>query len=263
MLGFNAEKVTTELIEYLRDWFNKFGKTSKAVIGISGGKDSTVAAALLTRAIGPERVIGVMMPNGKQADIADSIHVCDILGIDKLTINISDIYNAAMDTYEYSTIDKITEQLKINLAPRIRMMTLYAVAQGQTDGPAFVVNTCNRSEDYVGYSTKYGDAAGDIAVLQDFMVTEILQIGDFLGLPNELVHKTPSDGLCGKTDEDNLGFTYADLDKYIKWKYETSPALKCPVSDDTASLIERKHMANLHKLKTLPSYDHGIRKELL
>ena len=254
MVNFDTKTTTPALIEYLKNWFNQFGENSKAVIGISGGKDSTVAAALLARAIGPERVIGVMMPNGEQSDIDDSIRVCDILGINKLTINIGDIYNAAMVTYEYSTIDKITEQLQINLAPRIRMMTLYAVAQGQTDGPAFVVNTCNKSEDYVGYSTKYGDAAGDIAVLQDFLVSEVLEIGDYLELPHDLVHKTPSDGLCGKTDEDNLGFTYAQLDEYIKYKTGDCDTVECPIPTELAEKIDKKHKTNLHKLRTMPSF---------
>ena len=132
------------------------------------------------------------------------------------------------------------------------MATLYAVAQGQ-DAPAFVVNTCNRSEDYVGYSTKYGDAAGDVSVLQDLLVCEVLAIGDELGLPSSLVHKAPSDGLCGKTDEDNLGFTYAALDSYVKW-LDDGKMGECPIDDALVEKIEKKHVANLHKLKTLPSF---------
>lgn len=256
MKNFDREKEANAIIEYLKNWFNSFGNDSVAVIGISGGKDSAVSAGLLVKALGAERVRPVLMPNGEQKDISDSQRICDHLGIRPATINIEDIYSAAMATFEKGGVKKISDQLRINLAPRIRMMTLYAVAQGE-EKTAFVVNTCNRSEDYVGYSTKYGDAAGDISVLQDYTVSEVLEIGDFIGLPYELVHKAPSDGLCGKTDEDNLGFTYADLDSYIKWKDDISAGeaddLACPVSAELVKIIEKKHKANLHKLKTIPS----------
>ena len=260
-MNIDVKTTTEKLIVYLKDWFNKFSEDSVAIIGISGGKDSTVAAALLARALGPERVIGVMMPNGIQSDIEDSISVCETLGIKNMTVNISEPYKAFLKTLKVSGINNTKEQLRINLAPRIRMTTLYAVAQS-LDVPAFVVNTCNRSEDYVGYSTKYGDAAGDIAILQNFLVSDVVAIGDELGLPKELVHKAPSDGLCGKTDEDNLGFTYEKLDQYIMWldspdKIDT----ECPISEELVNTIERKHNSNLHKLRPMPTYsDQGIRK---
>lgn len=252
MVDFNVEEVIEKNVEYLRNFFNSFSDRSVAVIGISGGKDSTVSAALLKKALGTERVLGVMMPNGLQADIEDSKQVCEFLGIKNITVNIEDIFNAAMKTYEKFPEVEITPQLRTNLAPRIRMTTLYAVAQGQKE-TAFVVNTCNRSEDYVGYSTKYGDAAGDISVLQDLLVSEVLMIGDHLMLPENLVHKAPSDGLCGKTDEDNLGFTYAQLDSYIRWQDDGKNG-QCPISDELAAKIDKKHVANLHKLKTIPSF---------
>jgi len=253
MTSIDVTNVTPKLIGFLRNWFNQFSEDSKAVIGISGGKDSTVAAALLVRAIGKERVVGVLMPNGIQSDISDSMRVCDMLGIERVTVNILDPYKAFQKALKVSGVNR-TEQQIINLAPRIRMTTLYAVAQS-FNVPAFVVNTCNRSEDYVGYSTKYGDAAGDIAVLQDFLVSDIRAIGDYLELPADLVHKVPSDGLCGKTDEDNLGFTYDDLDAYIIWKEsEAKSETRCPISEDLVDLIEHKHRANLHKLRLMPSY---------
>lgn len=252
MKNFNVEQETKKLITYLKDWFNQFGTNSKAVIGISGGKDSTVAAALLVRALGNERVVGVLMPNGHQADLNDSFDVCKLLGIDYKIININDTYESMIYALKNAHVP-ITDQLRINLAPRIRMTTLYAVAQG-LDTSAFVINTCNRSEDYVGYSTKYGDAAGDIAVLQDYLVSEVLQIGDYLELPKELVHKTPSDGLCGKTDEDNLGFTYADLDAYILWREDlVSENEDCPIRSELTERINNKHFSNLHKLEPIPS----------
>lgn len=252
MKNFNANEVIEKNVEYLRNFFDGFSKDSVAVIGISGGKDSSIAATILAKALGTERVIGVMMPNGQQADINDSIKVCEFLGIRNTTVNIQKMYDAAMATFEADENIKMTPQLLTNLAPRLRMTTLYAVAQGQ-GVPAFVINTCNRSEDYVGYSTKYGDAAGDVSVLQDLLVCEVKALGDALGVPQDLVYKAPSDGLCGKTDEDNLGFTYADLDKYILWLDDGKQG-QCPIDDDLVQTIERKHAANLHKLKTIPSF---------
>ena len=252
MKNFNVEQETKKLITFLKEWFNQFGTNSKAVIGISGGKDSTVATALLVRALGKDRVVGVLMPNGIQSDISDSMRVCEILGIESITINILDPYKAFQKTLKKSGVNH-TEQQDINLVPRLRMTTLYAVAQS-LDTRAFVVNTCNRSEDYVGYSTKYGDAAGDISVLQDYLVSEVLQIGDYLGLPKKLVHKTPSDGLCGKTDDDNLGFTYAELDSYILWREDlVAENNDCPIRSELAERINNKHFSNLHKLGPISS----------
>ena len=253
MKNFNVEQETKKLITFLKKWFNQFGTNSKAVIGISGGKDSTIAATLLVKALGKDRVVGVLMPNGIQSDIyTDSMRVCEMLGIESITINILDPYKAFQKALKISGVNR-TEQQDINLAPRIRMTTLYAVAQS-LDAPAFVINTCNRSEDYVGYSTKFGDAAGDVSVLQDYLVSEVLQIGDYLGLPKELVHKTPSDGLCGKTDEDNLGFTYAELDSYILWREDLVAEDKgCPIRSELAERINNKHFSNLHKTAPIPS----------
>lgn len=253
MTSIDVKKTTSGLIDFLKNWFNQFSEDSKAVIGISGGKDSTVAAALLVRALGKERVVGVMMPNGVQNDIDDSIRVCELLGIESITVNIEEPYKTFQEALRASNVVH-TDQQDINLAPRIRMTTLYAVAQSFLV-PSFVVNTCNRSEDYVGYSTKYGDAAGDIAILQDFLVSDVIAIGDELGLPKDLIHKTPSDGLCGKTDEDNLGFTYEDLDTYIIWNDNPDETKsRCSVDPKIIEMIENKHWKNEHKLKPMPSY---------
>ena len=246
MREFNVEKQTKQLIEYTREWFNKFGDNTKAIIGISGGKDSSVTAAVLKEALGADRVLGIIMPNGTMSDLDDAKLLVDFLGIPNEIVPITDYYNAAIATFENASSIEVTSDLRINLAPRLRMSTLYAAAQGQCV-TSFVVNTCNASEDYVGYSTKYGDAAGDVSLLQDFTVTEVLQIGEYLGLPNELVHKTPSDGLSGMSDEDKLGFTYAQLDEYISGNTEGIPA-------DIIASIERKHVANLHKLQLMPAY---------
>lgn len=246
MREFNVEVQTKMLIEYTKEWFNKFGENSRAVIGISGGKDSSVTAAVLKAALGKDRVVGIIMPNGEMSDLDDAKLLVNFLDIPYEIVPITDYYNAAIATFEKANIFDVTKDLRINLAPRLRMSTLYAVAQGQPV-TSFVVNTCNASEDYVGYSTKYGDAAGDVSLLQDFTVTEVLQIGEYLGLPQELVHKVPSDGLSGMSDEEKLGFTYAMLDEYISDPNADIPA-------DKKAAIDRKHVANLHKLQLMPAY---------
>ena len=214
------------------------------MLGISGGKDSTVTAALCVEALGKDRVIGVMMPNGEQKDISDSIRVCDLLDIKNYTFNIKKAVDAEIEGLRKIGIEP-TEQTIINLPPRIRMATLYAVSQSNNGR---VMNTCNLSEDWVGYSTRYGDSAGDVAPLAKLTVDEVRKVGLELGLPYDLVYKTPSDGLCGKTDEDNLGFTYAALDKYLRTG-ECDPQIK--------EIIDRKHLLNKFKMELMPSYEYG------
>lgn len=234
------------LVKWIRTQVPEGGKT---VLGISGGKDSTIAAALCVRALGKENVVGVMMPNGEQADIQDSYHVCYMLGIPHMLINIGSTVNSLcneIDTeYDYDKCCINNPMIKTNLPARIRMTTLYAVAALYPNSR--VVNTCNYSEDYVGYSTKYGDAAGDFSPLGGLTVREVLAIGDALGLPYDLVHKTPSDGMCGKTDEDNLGFTYEQLDNYIDGDVSIVP-------DAVVERIEHLHAATRHKYRQMPTY---------
>ena len=219
MYKFNVEKTTADLINWIKDWFEENGKDSHAVIGISGGKDSTVVAALCVKALGKDRVIGVMMPNGVQKDISDSIHVCEFLDIENYTINIADAVNDEIRNIEKSGL-KPSKQMLTNLPARIRMATLYAVAQSEGI-KGRVSNNCNRSENYVSYETKFGDGAGDFAPIANLTVREILAIGDYLGLPKELIHKTPIDGLNTNedgsyvTDEQSMGFTYNELDDYL------------------------------------------------
>ena len=219
MYKFNVEKTTADLINWIKDWFEENGKDSHAVIGISGGKDSTVVAALCVKALGKDRVIGVMMPNGVQKDISDSIHVCEFLDIENYTINIADAVNDEIRNIEKSGL-KPSKQMLTNLPARIRMTTLYAVAQSEGI-KGRVSNNCNRSENYVSYETKFGDGAGDFAPIANLTVREILAIGDYLGLPKELIHKTPIDGLNTNedgsyvTDEQSMGFTYNELDDYL------------------------------------------------
>ncbi|MCR4589890.1 MAG: NAD(+) synthase [Lachnospiraceae bacterium] len=242
----NVNKEIENITSWIKSWFEENGPKANAVIGLSGGKDSSIVAALLVRALGKDRVVGVMMPNGVQKDISDSKKIAEFLDIRTYTVNIAPIYDAALTALEDSTDDiSMSNDTKINLAPRIRMSVLYAIAQSLPNGGR-VTNTCNASEDYIGYSTKYGDAAGDFSPCSDYTVTEMLELGDALNLPEGLVHKAPSDGLCGQTDEEKIGFTYAALDRYILTGECEDEELK--------KKIERMHALNLHKLQVIPSY---------
>lgn len=238
---FNAEKVKNECIEWIRDFFDKNGPDCNAVVGISGGKDSSIVAALCVAALGKDRVIGVLMPQGQQHDIDMAYLLVNHLEIKHYVVNIEDTINAIKDSIPDDVA--LSEQAKQNLPPRIRMATLYAVSQSNNGR---VANTCNLSEDWVGYSTRYGDSVGDFSPLSHITVTEAKEIGYLLGLPKELVDKTPIDGLCGKTDEENLGFTYAELDIYIRTGKIDDLSKK--------ELIDKKHKANLFKLELMPSF---------
>lgn len=243
-MAFNVEKVTAELIEWVRDWFENNGKGCKAVLGISGGKDSSVAAAVCVKALGKENVFGVLMPKGVQHDIDVAESLCETLGIEHITVNIENAYNALQGEIT-DKLGELTPQSAQNLPPRIRMTTLYAVSQSLNGR---VVNTCNLSEDWVGYSTRYGDSVGDFSPLSNLTVTEVKEIGRYLGLPAKFVDKVPIDGLCGKTDEENLGFTYAVLDRYIREGI-------CE-DEKTKAEIDRRHKANLFKLQLMPCFPY-------
>ena len=240
---------TKALIDWIKEQYRDI-PDGKAIIGISGGKDSIIAAALCVEALGADRVIGVLMPQGAQKDINDSREVCEHLGIYHMEINIgyvcSHLCGLIDEEYDFDKCCINNPMIKTNLPARIRMTTLYAVAALYPNSR--VVNTCNYSEDFVGYSTKYGDAAGDFSPLGGLTVREVLEIGDDLGLPAHLVHKPPSDGMCGKTDEDNLGFTYEQLDNYIEGKVWLVP-------DEVVKKIERLHRTTRHKYELIPTYN--------
>ncbi len=238
---FNAQLVKEQCVEWIRTFFAENGPDCNAVIGISGGKDSSVAAALCVEALGRDRVIGVLMPCGEQHDIDMAYRLVDHLGIRRYEINIKAAIDGLMGAMPADL--PISQQSRTNLPPRIRMSTLYAVSQSCNGR---VVNTCNLSEDWVGYSTRYGDAAGDFSPLCNLTVAEVKAIGALLGLPEELVEKVPIDGLCGKTDEENLGFTYAELDRYIREGVMDDPQKK--------ERIDRLHRNNLFKLQLMPAF---------
>ena len=248
----NPEQTKNEIVEWIRDYFKKNGPDCDAVVGVSGGKDSSVVAALLAEALGKDRVVGVMMPNGVQSDISDSQEIVSLLGIKNVTVNIKDgadglscAVNRALAESDTVYTNELSRDSMINMPPRLRMSTLYAIAQALPNGGR-VVNTCNRSEDYIGYSTKYGDAAGDFSPLANLLVHEVIQIGEVLGIPERLTKKAPSDGLSGMTDEDKIGFTYATLDHYVLTG-------ECK-DEEIKKKIDRMHAINLHKLQLMPTF---------
>ena len=255
---FDAQKVKNQIVEWIRDWFEHNGPGCNAVIGISGGKDSSVIAALCVEALGKDRVIGVLMPNGKQLDIEDSIEVVEHLGISFMDVNICDGYNGILNNIQNNIYVKqpdgsrigkfleVSDQTKINLAPRIRMATLYAISQSLNGR---VVGTDNASEAYIGYSTRWGDNVADLMPILHLTSEEVVAIGDACGLPYELTHKTPSDGLCGKTDEDNFGFSYEVLNKYIRTGICEDEAVKAK--------IDSMHKKNLFKLMPMPTFHYN------
>lgn len=250
MYRFNVEKVKNDLIQWIKIWFD--GDESKgikgngvecnAVIGISGGKDSTVVAALCVEALGKDRVIGIMMPNGVQKDISDSIKVCEFLGIKNYTINIEDSVNGVLNQMKQCGIE-ITEQTKTNLPARIRMSTLFAVSQSMNGR---VSNNCNYSENVMGFSTLFGDNVGSFSPLGKLTTIEIVQLGDSLGLPYELVHKIPIDGLNTNpdgsyiTDEQAMGVSYNDIHNYIRQLED--------LDKETYNKIFKQEMKNVFKV---------------
>ena len=238
---FDAVKVKNDCVNWIREFFKQNGDGCNAVVGISGGKDSSVTAALCAEALGKDRVIGVLMPSGEQPDIDMAYMLVNHLGIKHYEINVKNAVEGVIKSMPEGL--DVSVQSNVNLPPRIRMSVLYFVGQSLNGR---VANTCNLSEDWVGYATRYGDAAGDFSPLANLTVTEVKEIGRVLGLPQELVEKVPTDGLCGKTDEENLGFTYAELDRYIR----------TGKIDDTAKkeIIDRKHKMNLFKLQLMPSF---------
>lgn len=239
---FDAEIIKNDCVQWIRDWFDKNGKGCKAIIGISGGKDSSVVAALCVEALGKDRVFGVLMPNGKDKDTEVAIDVCEHLGIHRAVINIEEIFDKSLIAIDDNCIN-LSDQTVVNLAPRLRMAILYGIAQSENGR---VANTCNLSEDWVGYSTRYGDTAGDFSPLSLLTVQEVKAVGRCLGLPEKFIEKIPADGLSGKTDEDNLGFTYEVLDKYIRTGICDDPEVKAKIDD--------LHMKNMFKLEPMPVY---------
>ena len=234
MKNLTAHKEIDNICNWIKSYFQENGANSYAVIGMSGGKDSTIAAALLVNALGPDRVYGVIMPQGNMRDEGLAREICDYLNISYRVINIDGIVNSFYSVLGHECNKNL--MITTNLPARVRMSMLYAVA-AEIGGR--VVNTCNKSEDFVGFSTKYGDLAGDFSVLQNYPVRWVKEIGEALNLPSRWVYKTPDDGMCGASDEEKFGFTYETLDKYIIDGIVPDYYTYCE--------IMRRHNANKHK----------------
>jgi len=241
---FNAQQVTNDLIRWIQTYFDENGRDCPAVIGISGGKDSSVTAALCATALGSERVYGVLMPQGIQSDIDTAKRVVEFLKIRHYEVNIKNAVDALFESISASGLE-LSRLARINTPARLRMATLYAVS-AIVNGR--VANTCNLSEDWVGYSTKFGDSAGDFSPLANLTVSEVKAVGRELGLPPEIIDKTPADGLSGLSDEENLGFSYDALDTYIRTGICEQAATK--------EKIDRLHQHNLHKLQPMPCFEY-------
>ena len=244
MINKDYKKLTTDLISWLSDWFDKNGKDCNAVIGISGGKDSSVVAALCVAALGRDRVIGVMMPNGEQSDINYSLDLINFLGIKSYTINIKDSYESILNQMKIQdiSIDKLTTT---NLPARLRVSVLYAVSQSLNGR---VVGCSNASENYIGYATAHDlSFCNDVSPIANLLVGDVKEVGKELGLPDKFINKIPSDGLCGKTDEDNLGFTYDTLDKYISSGICEDENIKLK--------IETMHQRSRYKFRNSESFE--------
>lgn len=240
------EKISFNIIDWLEESMKKSGGT-KAIIGISGGKDSSVTAGLCVKALGKENVIGVLMPDGVQADISDSKDICDFLGIEKIEVNIENMTNSFLESLneiDKTLISELSNKTKLNLPPRIRMTLLYAISQSIDNSR--VINTSNISEDWIGYATIYGDTAGAFSPLGMLTNDEVVQIGEFLQLPNRFTKKKPSDGLTGKTDEDVFGFSYEVLNRYIREGICEEENIK--------KKIDSMHKYSRHKFATIPMF---------
>ncbi|MBR0400635.1 MAG: NAD(+) synthase [Mogibacterium sp.] len=243
-MNFDAEKAVKATAEWIRNWFEANGPGCNAIVGISGGKDSSIAAALCCEALGSEHVIGVLMPNGEQSDIDMAMMLVEHLGIRYYNINIKGAFDSLIGQLGEAGIE-VGKDTVINLPPRLRMSTLYAVGQSCNGR---VVNTFNLSEDWVGYSTRYGDSVGDFSPLSCFTTEEIRAMGRCVGLPSVLVDKVPTDGLSGMSDEAKLGFTYEVLNRYIRTGQIDDPATK--------ERIDSLHEKNLFKLRFMDCFKY-------
>ena len=244
----DPKQIKNEVVRWIASYFNSTAtRDTLAVVGISGGKDSTVTAALCAEAIGKERVVGVIIPNGRQEDINVTYAVCEHLGIPYTEINIGNCIESLYSAMIIGSDIELNDTAKFNTPARIRMATLYAFASSYNGR---VANCCNYSEAYIGWGTKYGDMAGDFSPISDLTASEVKQLGYQLGLPAEFVEKPPADGLCGKTDEESFGFTYDVLDKYIR----------TGVCDDfrIKAKIDKMNAASEHKRRPMLAYRKNI-----
>ncbi len=244
------KSLTDRLIDWTRESMESSGG-KKAVIGVSGGKDSSVVAALCVKALGSENVVGVLMPDGVQGDISFAEELCEILDIKCTTVNIdkiSSVFVDSLENVEEDIIGEVTRQTKLNFPPRIRMTLLYAISQSVENSR--VINTSNISEDWIGYATVYGDTAGAFSPLGMLTSDEVMQVGKYLGLDDKFTFKVPSDGLTGETDEDIFGFSYDVLNKYIREGICEDLGVK--------NKIDNMHKYSRHKFLPIPMFDSEL-----
>ncbi len=255
-MDFNEEEVTVEIINYIRDYYQK-NNLEGAVIGISGGKDSAVVAGLFTLALGKDNVKGIWMPcHSSNKDKDDAIKLANHFGFTLLEYDLTKIYENYVKGIKknYQVDDDLLKNSNINIKPRLRMMTLYyfAAMLSAKEGKTYIVpGTSNKSEIYTGYFTKGGDNVSDILVLSDLVVSEVIKIGDYIGVPYEICHKTPDDGLSGKSDEEKLGVKYADIEEVIKEKETGEKSLN--IDEETRDKVIKLHIKNMHKYQ-IPSF---------
>lgn len=251
---FDVKRETDNVIKFIKDYF-KENNLKGAVIGISGGKDSAVVAALLTKALGKENVLGVTMPcHSNKEDKSDAKLISDYYGFELVNMDITSTFDALKK--EADKLGKFnsdeTKNSDINAKPRLRMTTLYYLAALYTSikkKPYIVAGTSNKCELYVGYFTKGGDSVHDISPIADFTVEEVIKIGEYLKVPEKVLYKAPSDGLSNQTDEDKIGVKYSDIADYMEDKNK--------VDETTRKKIEKLHNNNLHKFN-IPTYKRSI-----
>ena len=249
MKRFNEAKETENIIKFIKDYFEK-NKLKGVVLGISGGKDSAVVAALFARALGSENVLGVTLPcHSEKTDASDAKLVADKYGFELLNIDLTNVYDSFVS--EINKLGNFSEEnllnSNINIKPRLRMSSVYYLAalySSLKGGTYVVAGTSNKCELYVGYFTKGGDSTYDIGVLNDYIVDEVIKIGEYLEVPEKVLYKTPSDGLSNKTDEDKLGVKYKDIASYMNGE---------EVNEEAKLKIEKLHKSSLHKFN-IPVY---------
>ena len=251
-VAVNMERMTEKLVEWFQQSLSDAGGNS-VVIGISGGKDSSVAAALSVKALGKERVYGVLLPDGKQTDIEYSYGICKHLDIPHQVVDIkpmTDAFIQQLKTVSFLKNPDLSNQTRVNMPARVRMVTLFGIAQSMEG--ARVLNTSNLSEDWVGYGTLYGDLAGAFSPLGDLTSDEVIDLGRHLGVPEKYLVKDPSDGLTGITDEENLGFSYETLNRYIRTGIIEDREVK--------EKIDQLHQLNRFKFEPIPRFSSELPK---
>ena len=247
---FNAENETNNIIQFIKEYYQKNNLTG-AIIGISGGKDSAVVASLFVKALGTENIIGVTLPcHSKGKDKQDAKLLSDYYQFKLINFDLTKIFDDFK--IELNSLgdfnEEICENADINLKPRLRMSSLYYLASLYTNitkKAYLVAGTSNKCELYVGYFTKGGDSVHDIAIIEDFTVEEVIQIGEYLKVPKELLYKTPDDGLSNKTDEEKLGVSYKSIAKYMEGSKE--------INEKESEIIQKLHEKNQHKF-IIPTY---------